>query len=125
MVRMKGYKNSPIFSYNSSAPDTILDSFKPQTRTVRVPEISGSLDETDQCADTCGIESDYEHNVDKGFQLLINWQGQMGIRELRLFVDPYPQPGIGTCTPSEIDKTNIVSAIGCLPPPVSCHFKVP
>jgi hypothetical protein len=124
-IGMPGNDNYPVLSYNGTATDTILDSFKPQARTVRVPEISGSIDEKDACADTCGIESEYEHNVDKGFQLLINWQGQMGIRELRLFVEPYAQPGIGACTPDETTETNIVSAIGCLPPPVTCNFDVP
>jgi hypothetical protein len=119
---MAGNPNYPIFSYAELPTDTIADSFKPQTRTVRTQEFSGSPDEADNCSDTCGIESTYEHNVDRGFQLLFNWQGRMGIRELRLFVEPYPQKGIGECAVSELGETNIVSAIGCLPPPVSCHW---
>jgi hypothetical protein len=124
-VGLPGNENFPLYSYNGTATDTIMESFKPQTRTVRAPEISGSIDETDDCADSCAIESDYGHSVDKAFQILINWQGQMGIRELRLFLEPYPQPGIGTCTPTEVGETNILSAIGCFPPPVSCNFDVP
>jgi len=119
---MPGNENFPIWDYSKLVTDTVLDSFRPQVRTVRTPDYSGSQDEADACADTCGIESDYQHNVDRGFQLLFNWQGRMGIREVRMFCEPYPQPGIGVCTPSEIGKTNIVSSIGCLPPPVSCGF---
>jgi hypothetical protein len=123
---MPGNKNFPIFSYNGTATDTILDSFRPQTRTVRTPDFSGSAEENDDgCAETCEIESEYQHDVDRGFQLLFNWKGRMGIRELRLFVEPYPQPGIGQCTPTEIGETNIVNAIGCLPPPITCNFGVP
>jgi hypothetical protein len=121
---MPGSASYPIFSYNGTATDTILDSFRPQTRTVRTPDFSGSPDEEDDCADTCPIEAPYQHNVDKGFQLLFNWTGRMGIRELRLFVEPYPQSGIGQCTPTEEGEINIVSAIGCLPPPVTCNFGV-
>jgi hypothetical protein len=119
---MPGNENFPIFSYAKLPTDTILDSFKPQTRTVRTQEFSGSPDEQDSCSDTCGVESSFEHNVDRGFQLLINWQGRMGIREVRLFVESYPQKGIGECAESELGKTNIVSAIGCLPPPVTCSW---
>lgn len=122
---MPGNDEFPLYTYNGTATDTILDSFKPQTRTVRTPDISGSKDEQDGCADTCEVESDYGHNVDKGFQLMINWQGRMAIREIRLFIEAYPQSGIGACTPTEVGKTNIMNSIGCLPPPVSCHFHVP
>jgi hypothetical protein len=121
-----GSPSYPIWDYNNEPSDTILDSFRPQVRTVRTPDMSGSYDEAlDSCADTCGIESEYQHNVDRAFQLLFNWRGQMGIRELRLFVESYPQKGIGECSPSEIGQTNIVSAIGCLAPPVSCLHTVP
>jgi len=112
---LPGNENFPILS-----EETLFDSFRGQVRTVRTPDYSGSQDEADKCADTCGIESPYVHNVDRGFQLLFNWQGRMGIRELRLFVEPFPQTGIGECTPTEVGKTNIVSSIGCLSPPVSC-----
>jgi hypothetical protein len=116
-----------VFSYGELPTDTIAESFKPQTRTVRTEEMSGSAEEQDACADTCGIESVYEHNVDRGFQLLFNWQGRMGIREVRLFIEPYPQKGIGECAQSELGKIppNIVSAIGCLPPPVACYWSKP
>jgi hypothetical protein len=119
---LPGSPSYPILSYAGLVTDTKMDSFRPQTRTVRTPDYSGSQDEADNCADTCGVESPYQHNVDKGFQLLFNWQGRMGIREMRLFVEPYPQPGIGGCTPTEIGETNIVSSIGCFPPPVVCGW---
>ena len=114
-----------IYSYDDNiSTDTVMDSFRPQLRTVRTPDFSGSGDEEDNCADTCPIEGPYQHNIDRGFQLLLNWQGRMGIREIRLFVEPYPQKGIGECIPTEIGETNIVTAIGCLPPPVSCNFGI-
>jgi hypothetical protein len=49
----------------------------------------------------------------------------MGIRELLIFVESYPQPGTGTCTPSEENEINIVTSIGCLPPPKVCKIPVP
>jgi hypothetical protein len=119
---LPGSETAPLLSYAGLVTDTMMDSFRPQCRTVRTPDYSGSQDEADNCADTCGIETPYQHNVDKGFQLLFNWQGRMGIRELRLFVEPYPQPGIGTCTEDEAGKVNIVSSVGCLPPAVSCGW---
>jgi hypothetical protein len=115
----------PAWTYQGLVTDTQLDSLRPQTRTVKTPEFSGSGlgEESDTCSDTCGIESKYQHDVDKGFQLLLNWQGQMGIREIRLFVEPYAQPGIGQCTPTEAGETNIVTAIGCLPVPKVCVIR--
>jgi hypothetical protein len=112
----------PAWTYQGLATDTQFDTMRPQTRTIRTPEFSGSGlgEESDKCADTCRIESQYQHNVDKGFQLLINWQGKMGIREIRLFADTYPQIGIGQCTPTEAGEINIVTAIGCLPVPKVC-----
>jgi hypothetical protein len=121
---LPGNANYPIWTSQGLTTDTLIQTFKPQTRTIRTPEFSGAKAENDNCADTCEVESKYIHNVDKGFQLLINWQGRMGIREVRLFVDAYPQAGIGQCTPSEEDKTNIVTAIGCLPPPKVCAIPV-
>ena len=122
---LPGSQEYPLWTYQSLATDTEFDTYKPQTRTVKTPEQGGASQEDDGCSDTCGIESQYQLNVDKGFQLMINWQGRMGIRELRLFVEPYPQPGIGKCTDDETGECNIVSAIGCLPPPNVCVIPVP
>lgn len=124
---LPGNPNFPLWSYQGLATDTFVQTFRPQTRTVRTPEFSGSPAEQNQdnCADTCGVESQYQHDVDKGFQLLFNWQGRMGIREVRMFTDPYPQPERGICTPDEAGKTNIVSAIGCLEVPKVCVVPIP
>ena len=123
-----GNDNYSVWTYSGLATDTFIETLRPQTRTIRTPDFSGSpVEQTqDDCADTCGIESPYQHNVDRGFQLLVNWTGRMAIREMRLFIDPYPQPGVGQCTPTEAGvTTNIVSAIGCLPPPNVCTIPVP
>jgi len=122
---LPGCDEFPLWTYQGLATDTVFESFRPQVRTVRTPDFSGSAAEDDGCSDTCGIESDYQHNVDRGFQILINWQGRMGIREMRLFVENYPQPGVGRCTPTETGEVNIVSAVGCLPPPKVCQIVVP
>jgi len=122
---LPGCEEFPAWTYQNLATDTVFESFRPQTRTVRTPDFSGAKQEDDGCSDTCGIESDYQHNVDKGFQILFNWQGRMGIREVRLFVENYPQPGVGKCTPDEAGEANIISAIGCLPPPKVCMIPVP
>jgi hypothetical protein len=122
---LPGSDEYPLWTYQGITTDTTFESFRPQTRTIRTEEITGTASEEDSCSDTCGIESNYQHSVDKGFQLLINWQGRMGIRELRIFVESYPQPGTGTCTPSEENEINIVTSIGCLPPPKVCKIPVP
>jgi hypothetical protein len=120
-----GNENFPIWTYQGLATDTYIQTFKPQCRTIRTPEFNGSPSEQDNCSDTCNIETTWLHDVDKGFQLLFNWTGRMGIREVRLFVDDQPQKGIGGCTPSEAGETNIVTAIGCLTPPTVCVIPVP
>lgn len=121
---LPGSPEFPLWTYQAITTDTVFESFRPQTRTIRTPDITGAASEEDGCSDTCGVETDYQHSVDKGFQILINWQGRMGIRELRIFVEPYPQPGIGKCTVSEENEINIVSSIGCLPPPKVCQIPV-
>jgi hypothetical protein len=113
------------WAYQALATDTVFQTYKSQTRTVRTPDFSGNQFENDDCADTCPMESPYQLNIDKGFQILINWQGRMGIREMRIFVEPYPQPGVGACTQTEVGEVNVMSAIGCLPAPNVCLIPVP
>jgi hypothetical protein len=121
---LPGNESTPIWTYQAITTDTLFESYRPQTRTIKTVEITGAPSEEDGCSSTCGIETNYQHSVDKGFQLLVNWQGRMGIRELRLFVEPYPQPGVGKCTDNEETGVNIVSAIGCLPSPKVCVIPV-
>ena len=104
------------------ATDTVLSSFRPQTRTIRSEQISGSADESpDGTADgLCTPESVYAHNVDKGFQFLLRWTGICAIRQVRVYADPYLEPGVGTCEVDETGETNILSEIGTLPPPQLC-----
>ena len=122
---LPGNPNAPLWTYAGTSADTVFQTWKPQTRTIRTPEFSGEPTEDDGCADTCLTESDYNQDTDKGFQLLFNWTGQLGIREIRLFTDPFPQPGIGKCTDQETGEVNIVSAIGCFTPPKVCVIACP
>jgi hypothetical protein len=121
---LPGNESSPLWTYQQITTDTLFDSYRPQTRTIKTEEITGAASEEDNCSSTCGIETPYQHSVDKGFQILVNWQGRMAIRELRIFIEPYAQPGVGTCTENEEPGVNIVSAIGCLPPPKVCTIPV-
>jgi hypothetical protein len=121
---LPGNEVTPLWTYQGITTDTVFNTYRAQTRTIKTEEITGAASEEDGCSSTCGIETTYQHSVDKGFQLLINWQGRMAIRELRLFVETYPQPGIGTCSENEKPGINIVSAIGCLPPPKVCTIPV-
>ncbi len=51
--------------------------------------------------------------MDKGFQLLIEWRGQMGIREVQFNMDPDPSyKKIGECQPTELCEHNAIDEGG-------------
>lgn len=89
--------------------DTILEGYKPQSRTVKSRQISGQDASTNN---SCGIESDRPPYIDKAFSVLVEWRGRMAIRGVRLVYTPEPEKDQGECYPSEADEHNIVTDKG-------------
>ena len=111
------YNNDPL-------TDTMLRSYRPQTRTIRSEEISGSPSEAPD-GNLCSVESVYGTNIDKGFQIMLRWTGVCGVRQVRIYAEPYFEPGIGTCEPDETGQTNVLEEIGYLPNPPICAPPIP
>jgi hypothetical protein len=100
--------------------DTLLASWRPQIRTIRSEEVSGASEENTDFGPLCGPESVYQQNIDKGFQILFRWTGACGIRQVRIYADPYMEPRTGTCEADEQAGVNIIDEIGLLPYPTVC-----
>ncbi len=85
--------------------DSIMQNFKKQSRTVSTNEFT-----TEGTKETPEIKlSEVIAGKDKGFQLLFEWTGQMGIREIKMFIDPMAAVGERGKCPD--DETNLVNAI--------------
>lgn len=74
---------------------TVFKSFKPQSRSVKTEQfdpskVQGCLPETPSLA-----------GRDKAFQLLVEWRGRMGIRQIKICTEPDPGAQRGECTPDE------------------------
>ena len=96
-----------LFKYPSSS--TILQSYRPQHRTVTSQMAEISLDDCSACA----IESPRNDNLDRGFSLLIKWTGKMNIYAIRLFTsDPNAEEQRGKCEEDELTSRYITDE-GC------------
>ncbi len=86
--------------------ETILQSYKPQSRTDRTEEFSsqGKADSPENSGNRPGL--------DKGFRLLFVWKGRMGIRAVRLILNKAQESDRGKCSPSEEGQINIVNEEG-------------
>lgn len=74
--------------------ETILEAFKPQSRSLKTTEFVNQ-----------GFDCHPEiktHGKSKGFQILVEWDGQFGIREIRIHFDTLaPQVNKGGCIEDE------------------------
>lgn len=100
--------------------DTVLESWRPQIRTIHSEEVSGAAEESTDFGPLCGPESKYQQNIDKGFQILFRWSGACGIRQIRLYADQFFETRTGLCEQDELAGVNIIEEIGQLPPPLVC-----
>lgn len=86
--------------------ESILQSFKPQARTVKTQEFSA------QDRGCSGVESINNPGMGKGFQLLIEWRGRLGVKEIKIISEPDPSADAGACIASEVNQTNILTDAG-------------
>lgn len=88
---------------------SVLQGYKPQSRIVKTSEV------TKKPPEKCGPESERPPATDKAFSLLVEWQGRLAIRGIRLVYDPEPENEQGECAKSEVDKVNILTDQGTTP----------
>lgn len=84
--------------------DTIVRNWKPQTRTIRTEEWKLPPDSE------CGPETSQLPGRSKHHQLLIQWRGRMGIKEIRMVFSSTSESKTGACSEDEtvslaIDET--------------------
>ena len=90
--------------YVSKNGTTQLENFRRQCRHMRTQEWVVNENATDGAACT---EIQRMDGVDKAFQLMIQWQGRMGIRMIKFFYDRQLQAGQGSCAVDESDTQKI------------------
>lgn len=107
---------SPIqTTINTTSPNSVLQAFVPQSRTISTETVSDNLAVGGAAInDVVGIESTFNANIDKGFGLLVAWQGRMGIRVIRLVTEDAPQRAVGISegVENEAGDINIVTQTG-------------
>lgn len=86
--------------------NTILEAYKPQSRTVKTKEFTPD-------SESCPPEfSGDSANADKGFSILCEWRGRMGVREIRAVFGDTPQNMLGACAGTEAGEINAVTDTG-------------
>lgn len=86
---------------------SILQSFKPQSRELKTEEFSP------QDLGCGGVESSDSPGKDKGFQLLLQWRGRMGVRRIRLVSEEDASADQGACAgEGEFNEINILNDKG-------------
>ena len=90
--------------YVSKDGTTQLENFRRQARHLRTQEWVVNEKETDGAACT---EIGRMDGIDKAFQMMIRWQGRMGIRMIKFFYDRQLQAGQGSCATDESDLQKI------------------
>lgn len=86
---------------------TVLEAYKPQSRQVRTNDLgAGDVACSPEQSPTDKMGSD------EYFQLLLEWRGRMGVREIRWFVEPLKKTTQGKCEPSEAGQHNAVDSAG-------------
>lgn len=88
--------------------DTILEAYKPQSRLVKTNELTPPEGEQNCPPEFSGEAA----TADKGFAILCEWRGRMGIREIRMVFGDTPQNMQGACAGSEANEVNAVTDTG-------------
>ena len=86
-----------ILYYVSAGRTTTFENYRRQVRHMRTQEfiVHESADEA-----AC-LEIGRQDGIDKGFQLMIQWQGRLGMRQLKFFYDRQLQSPQGVCPADE------------------------
>jgi hypothetical protein len=91
--------------YVSKDGNTELENYRRQVRHMRTQEWVVNEKPSDGAACT---EISRHDGIDKAFQLMIQWQGRLGIRQIKFFYDRQLQSAQGVCPVDESTMDNIV-----------------
>lgn len=86
--------------------ESILQAFKTQSRQIKTEEFSS------QGRGCSGVESKDTPGLDKGFQLLLEWRGRMGVKSVKFILQPDPSGDTGECKAGEAGSHNIMTESG-------------
>ena len=87
---------------------SILEAFKPQSRTIKTKEFNPTGKE-------CSPETGATPGIDKCFYMAIKWRGRMGVRAIRMTVSETSEANRGRCEEGEAGSHNAVSDSGVTP----------
>jgi hypothetical protein len=98
------YNAGAVLYYVAEGQTTQFENYRRQVRHLRTNEfvVQESKDNA-----SC-VEINRLNGIDKGFQLLIQWQGRLGIRQLKFFYDRQLQSPQGICAVDESTTPHIV-----------------
>jgi hypothetical protein len=96
----------PQFTYPD--PATIFTSYTPQKRMLKTEK----WDTRDEECSSCGVESKFNDNIDRGFSLLIKWRGRLAINGIKMHTTPYPGKDSGDCEEDE-ELARSLDQAGC------------
>ena len=84
--------------------DTVIESYRPQNRYARSSEAVISTNPNSAHM----IEVGYSNFIDKGFQALLQWTGNMAIRGIKFYYRPFSTPSVGQLPVDESSTPHIV-----------------
>jgi hypothetical protein len=93
-------------------PNSIMQSYRPQTRYVRSSETVITAASLANTQNPHMIELGVLDWIDKGFQILLTWTGNMGVRAIKFFYRPQSESAIGILPPNESVTPKIVLEVG-------------
>lgn len=86
--------------------ESILEAYKPQSREIKTESFSA------QDRACSGVETNAAPGLSKGFQILLEWRGRMGVKEIRIILSEDASAGTGECKEGEVGQHNILTERG-------------
>lgn len=94
--------NDSVTATKTFSLDTLMFSYRPQSRVVRTIEVAD-----DNLAEgVCGIEAPWADRHDRAFSLLIVWSGRAALRSYRVFARVFYESGTGAPSGKVEDDTD-------------------
>jgi hypothetical protein len=102
--------NATLYYGFANHLDTMLQNWRPQVRFLRTPIGNVPGQNTVQVPSAHMIETPFRDLVDKGFQILLEWKGIMGVHAIKLYYQAYSENRIGTQWKAETGPNIIVDS---------------
>src|SRR5215469_4753264 len=99
--------SNSVLYYVSNERSTIFENYRRQVRHMRTQEWVVKENVNDSPSAAC-LEINRPDGLDKGFQLMIQWQGRLGLRALKFFYDRQLQSPQGQCPTPETTIPKVI-----------------